>query len=389
MNIKIGIVENNVDTMKLGRCQVRIFGLHTENRTEYPTADLPWSVFLTNSSNVSGEGNFFIPNNGDFVAITFLDPEEQKPLILGVIPKFVETLPDFTSGFSDPNSINPKSDYTDESGISRLARNENISDTIIQDKKDDRTTGVQCNGVSWNEPETPYDAEYPHNKVIHTKYHVIELDDTASKERVHIYHKSGTSKEIHPNGDEVDLIKSKRYVVVDSDNNILVKGNYNMRVETNINKEVVGNENKKIGGNKVDTILGNATEDITGNKTIDTDGSTTIDGGTTVDINSGSKMTVDAGADLDIDANDDIDMDGVNITITGSGNIILNGTSIALDGTSSIGGGIGSGKPLATEDIIAIFNNHTHKDVQTGSSSSGTPNTTLSSSEMTSNCKGV
>jgi len=248
VNIKIGVVEDNNDPLKLERCKVRIFGSHDEDKTVYPTEDLPWAIFLTNSSNISGQGNFFIPNNGDYVAVSFLDPEEQKPIILGVIPKFVDSLPDFSEGFSDPNSKNPASDYINESGISRLARNENISDTIIQDKKDNKKTGVTCNTESWNEPETPYDAEYPKNKVIQTKHHIIELDDTDGKERVHIFHKSGSSIEIHPNGDEVDIIKSKRYLIVSSDGNVLIGGNYNVRIEGNENKEIVGNDDQKIGG---------------------------------------------------------------------------------------------------------------------------------------------
>jgi len=276
MEIIVGIVENNIDPLKLGRCQVRIFGFHTENKIDYPTEDLPWANFLTNSSNISGQGNFFIPNNGDYVAISFLDPEQQKPLIMGVIPKFVDLLPDFTQGFSDPDQVNPDAGYDQESGISRLARNEKIDETIIQDKKDNKTTGVSCAGVSWDEPETPYNATYPDNKVIHTKHHVIELDDTTGSERVHIYHKSGTSKEIHPNGDEVNIIKSKRYMIIDSDNNVLVSGNYNFRIEGNQNKEIVGNQKTKT--------TGTLEIDSTGNITIVSAGTISLTG-TSISLN--------------------------------------------------------------------------------------------------------
>jgi hypothetical protein len=321
MNIKIGVVENNIDTEKLGRVQVRIFGHHTEDRTEYPTDDLPWAQCLSSSPNISGEGNFFLPNNGDWVAVSFFDPEEQYPAILGVIPKFVESLPDFASGFSDPNSENPDSNFVGESGISRLARNENISDTIIQDKKDDRTTGVQCNGVSWDEPETPYDAEYPNNKVIHTKGHVIELDDTDSKERVHIFHKSGTSTEIHPNGNKVDLIKSNRYVVIDSDNNILTKGDWNIRIEGDENLEIVGDRKEKVdnitedvGTNKTENIGGNSTENVDGSKTIDAS-SVSIDSSGTSELK-GTTVTIEGSA---------------AVNITSSGAVTISGSPISLN----------------------------------------------------------
>ena len=38
-----GCVENRLDPLKLGRCQVRVVGLHTENKVELPTFDLPWA----------------------------------------------------------------------------------------------------------------------------------------------------------------------------------------------------------------------------------------------------------------------------------------------------------------------------------------------------------
>lgn len=273
--IRIGVIENNIDPLKIGRCQVRIFGIHTEDLAVYPMEDLPWASFLMNSSCVSGQGNIFIPNNGDYVALSFLDPEQQIPIILGVIPKFIDALPNFTQGFSDPNSENPSSSSIGESGISSFARNDSTP-SEIQDKKNNKKTGVMCDTESWDEPETPYDPIYPNNKVIHTKHHVIELDDTDGKERVHIYHKSGTSKEIHPNGDEVNIIKAKRYLIIDSDNNVLVSGNYNFRIAGDQNKEIVGSDKQKIGGNQDKEVVGNDEEIITGTKKITATGEITI-----------------------------------------------------------------------------------------------------------------
>jgi hypothetical protein len=39
--IAVGVVENRIDPLQLGRCQVRIFGHHTENKQLLPTSDLP------------------------------------------------------------------------------------------------------------------------------------------------------------------------------------------------------------------------------------------------------------------------------------------------------------------------------------------------------------
>lgn len=249
----VGVVENNVDTLKLGRCQVRIFGKHTDDRTEYPTNDLPWAQCVFKGPNISEQSDFSVPNNGDYVIISFLDSMEQCPIILGSIPKIVTELPDFTVGFSDPDQTYPDSDHLDESGISRLARNENISDTIIQDKKDDKKTGVDCAGTTFDEPETPYATEYPNNKVINTKHHVIELDDTSGAERIHIYHKSGSSIEFHPNGDQVEIVKAKKFLIIESDDNKYIGGTRNIHIEGDENKTVSGAQKEEIDSKEITT----------------------------------------------------------------------------------------------------------------------------------------
>ena len=39
MELYTGVVENRNDPLRLGRCQVRIVGLHTEDKTVLPTKD--------------------------------------------------------------------------------------------------------------------------------------------------------------------------------------------------------------------------------------------------------------------------------------------------------------------------------------------------------------
>ena len=231
--IFLGVVENYVDPLKIDRCQVRIFGKHSDDRSVYPVSDLPWAM-----NTVKGL------INGNWVVIAFLDPEEQKPIILGKIDRLVESLPNFSSGFSDPNGNYPS--VAGESSVSRLERNENISGTIIQSKKDNAKTGIQCGDETWDEPQTPYNAEYPKNRVIETGSHVIELDDTEGSERVHIYHKSGTFIEMHPNGDMVEVIRAKKFLIIDGDNNIIIGGN---RLET-----IGGGETKSVAGTSIEKV---------------------------------------------------------------------------------------------------------------------------------------
>ena len=260
-----GVIENNIDPLKIYRYQVRIFGIHTENKSDstqdsyISTSDLPWSLSVMNGSSMDGSGEFMPMSNGSMVIVSFLDPEKQNPIILGSLPRQIKEIPNFGQGFSDPEGNHPSPTYLNESSISRLARNEKIEQTIIQTKKDAVKTGVSCGGVVWDEPETQYGSTYPDNRVIETKHHVFEMDDTDGKERIHIYHKSGSNTEFHPNGDVVDVVKNKKFTIVISDDNILIEGNQNIKIEGNQNIEISGNENKTLTNQ---TIIVDGTQNI-------------------------------------------------------------------------------------------------------------------------------
>ena len=86
MNLHYGIVENRQDPLSLGRCQVRIVGLHTHDKSLLPTADLPWAtpVQPVTSAAMNGIGHTPIgPVEGTSVIILFADHDKQQPIILG------------------------------------------------------------------------------------------------------------------------------------------------------------------------------------------------------------------------------------------------------------------------------------------------------------------
>ena len=88
MNIYFGIVENRSDPLELGRCQVRVVGLHTHDKNLLPTADLPWCASMqpTTSAAMNGIGFSYVgPVEGTSVVVTYLDDSMQQGLILGAV----------------------------------------------------------------------------------------------------------------------------------------------------------------------------------------------------------------------------------------------------------------------------------------------------------------
>lgn len=99
----MGVVENRIaDPLKLGRCQVRIFGWHTENTKLIPSEDLPWCLPVLPSNN---SANFATPLEGDYVVGFFADSESgQFPIMFGVLPGIKTSNPSGDSGFQDPRT---------------------------------------------------------------------------------------------------------------------------------------------------------------------------------------------------------------------------------------------------------------------------------------------
>jgi lysozyme len=94
MNLFTGIVENRDDPLKLGRCQVRIMGKHTYDKSILPTADLPWAYPMQaiNSAAMNGIGRAPIGAvEGTTVVIMFRDHDEQNPIILGSLGGIPQT----------------------------------------------------------------------------------------------------------------------------------------------------------------------------------------------------------------------------------------------------------------------------------------------------------
>jgi len=86
----IGVATNNLDPLRLGRVQVRIFGIHSRNVSDIPNNALPWATVLQPNTAGGTSGIGMMPQilPGAQVFGMFLDGEgSQLPCILGVMPK--------------------------------------------------------------------------------------------------------------------------------------------------------------------------------------------------------------------------------------------------------------------------------------------------------------
>ena len=290
-SIYLGVVEDNNDPDKTGKVRVRILGLHTDSKghteTEgIPTDHLPWAIPATPpfEGAVNGLGIFSVPVQGSLLAIFFIGGDHNYPVYFASIAGEPQEKSDTQLGFADPTGKYPE--YVGEPDWNRNARNEN---ELIKDIKDDakETDIKQYKSDGWEEPDSPYDAEYPYNTVIETRDDgvVIELDSTTDAERYHIYHKkSGNYFEISGDGQTVFKSNKHNYEINIEGKNILIKGNKNesiggdsdIKIEGNKNENIVGNVDTKIEGSNIEFVEGSENVTINNNKQDDIFGSLTI-----------------------------------------------------------------------------------------------------------------
>jgi hypothetical protein len=82
----VGEVENRVDPLGIGRCQVRIFGWYDQG--DILTEDLPWATPMYPLNNSK---SFSAPLVGDWIVGFFMDSESgQFPIMMGVLPGIIE-----------------------------------------------------------------------------------------------------------------------------------------------------------------------------------------------------------------------------------------------------------------------------------------------------------
>lgn len=303
----IGVIENNVDPRHEGRVQVRAFGIHGKI-DDVSRDDLPWAIVAQGGYNPNT-----IPKVNSWVYGMFLDGRDaQHPMVLGLIPTQYATelnpdkygwgwIPD-RDGAALAQGSTPE-DVSQPSN-SRLARGEYIQDTYVLQQEMGRAVNVPIGGneSTWDEPGSAYNAEYPHNRVIETANHSIELDDTPGAERIMIHHKSGSFIQIDSRGTTTTKSVSDKYDVMDRKQHVVVGG---MSTIT-----ILGNSYVYVKGNKVEEIEGDLQTLVHGNHMLSVGGQSTINAGDQVQVRGADvkvqanvgTMSIKAGKELNISA---------------------------------------------------------------------------------------
>jgi len=296
-----GVIEDNDDTEKMGRCRIRVFGVHTpkkikSNTEGIPTGEIPWAEPALGlfEGSLSGFGAWTVPLQGSLVFIFFEQGNILKPRYFATIPgKPTDKNHAFDEdeGFSDPDGVYPvqttvaphKPNALNESDYHRLAKGTS-TDTIVESKNTNKDTNI-TSGLSeptWNEPDSSYNAEYPHNKVFTTHSGItIEVDDTPDNERLHIYHPSNTYIEINKDGKMIIRNAQDKFEIVDRDKYEHIQQHYNINVNTDKISKIGGVDLQEVGGDSILYVKG--------------------------------KLYISADDGIDMWSNNDINIDGNNI----------------------------------------------------------------------------
>jgi hypothetical protein len=275
-----------------------------------------------------------------------------------------------------PISRYPLEDSLNEPSTSRLARNENIAQTIVALKTGELSAGegaafdgnalgaTEQPPAPFAEPKTAYNAKYPYNHVYESESgHVLEVDDTPGAERLHWYHRSGSFKEIHPNGIEVNKSVNSQYNFANldhfsgigynynldageaiklkagqsltansgSDLNLQVGGNLNANVSSNQNFKINGNQNTSIAKNRNTAIAKNSNNRITDSYKMLAKG-VYINGQQALHLHSDMQIVITSAANVQIQA-PQIDLIG---SVTVSGSLAVAGTATLIPSPGSV-----------------------------------------------------
>lgn len=233
-------------------------------------------------------------------------------------------------GFSDPNMKYPLRQYIGEPDTNRLARGK-IEGTIVEYKDEKRLENIKTgNEFEWEQPDIPYNAKYPYNKVMETESgHIMEFDDTPENERIHMYHRKGTYTEIDPNGTQVNRIVGDGYYIMERNGYVFIGGDCNLTVNGNVRILVQADAYIDVTGDTKVNMAGNAEFNVASDMKLNVGGELNIKAAN-IKIDSDSDFNVTAASDTKISSGGSFNSnaDGAN-NLTSGGNFEVNASGQA------------------------------------------------------------
>lgn len=106
-----GVVEDVLDPLKLGRVRVRVFGLHSDDRSLIPTEALPWATVATPANSASMSGIGITPTGllpGSWVVLFFNDPDNQYPVVFASFPGIPQDTINQTVAYEETSLTQPE-----------------------------------------------------------------------------------------------------------------------------------------------------------------------------------------------------------------------------------------------------------------------------------------
>jgi len=271
----VGVIANTVDPRKEGRVQVRAFGIHGTNK-DIPDDELPWAVLVSGAYDANV---FHGAKTNKWVFGLFLDGRHaQQPMIIGTIP--TQNLDGIDPEKNGWGTIPPKDAHLLAKGsepesigqhdVSKLARGEYLHETNLVEWEMGRALNVKVadSDETWDEPAPAYDTEYPHNKVIESGVHTIELDDTPGSERITVWHKEGSYVQIDSRGTVTEKSTSDKYEVIDRKQHVLVGNASTVTINGDAHVYVKGHKVEEIQGDLKQIVHGNYYLGVGGPETI-------------------------------------------------------------------------------------------------------------------------
>lgn len=226
-------------------------------------------------------------------------------------------------GFTDPNANYPTKDYKETVDTNKLATGE-VAGTIIQEKNINLMKGAKLPfGDAWDQPESPYRAQYPYNKVTQTESgHIVEIDDTPGSERLHIYHRSGTFVEIDANGSIVKRTVGSSYEIIDRNGKIAISGRADISINGACNIFVGQDANIEVEGDVNLTCHNDITAQAGGTFNLSakeefniTSGNVNVEAYYDMSIKSGRELNMHSGNVLHAHSNADIKLETIDLNI--------------------------------------------------------------------------